>query len=265
MSNRLIAHFDKAKQENLKSLIMFLTAGFPNLEISEKLIQTLDESGADVLELGVPFSDPIADGPTIQAASNVALANGITLEKILELVRRVRQFSQIPIVLFGAYNPFLHYGLDKLVKKAVEVGVDGFLCPEIPLEESEEFRTICVGAGLPLVYLAAPSTPPDRMKEIAVKSSGFLYFISLKGVTGTSIQVDDVLREKVRQLREIADPLPVGVGFGIRTPEEVGAVAKLSDAVIVGSALIRVVDQNQDSPDLLEKVGEYVRSLKAAL
>jgi tryptophan synthase alpha chain len=282
--NRLTAHFTQASREGRKSLVLFLTAGFPDLETTERLIETIAEAGADVLELGVPFSDPIADGPTIQAASQVALKGGTTLEKILALVERVRRSTQIPIVLFGAYNPFLYYGLDRLARRAIEVGVDGFLVPDLPMEESDEFDAICRDAGLCLVYLVAPTTPPERMREIARRSTGFLYFISLKGVTGTSITVSDALREKVRQLREVAGsldntrarsgaagttreggPLPVAVGFGIQTPEQAAEVAKICDAVVVGSELIRVVDRCKSTPDLLPQVAAYTRSLKESL
>ena len=328
--NRIEEHFARAAQEGRKSLVLFLTAGFPDLQTTERIVGTIAAAGADVLELGVPFSDPIADGPTIQAASQVALKGGTTLEKILELVKRIRERTQIPIVLFGAYNPFLHYGLEKLARRAVEVGVDGFLAPDLPMEESGEFDAVCRGAGLCLVYLVAPTTPPDRMREIARRSTGFLYFISLKGVTGTSIVVSEALREKVRQAREAAGalrdgtgrlrkagpsrqpvgsrrgkargtdeaagarcetktmremgtlreagtlhgeagplreagPLPVAVGFGIQTPQHAAAIAEISDAVVVGSELIRVVDRYKDAPDLLERVADYTRSLKEAL
>jgi len=314
LENRIEEHFAEAAREGRKSLVLFLTAGFPDLQTTERLVETIAGAGADVLELGVPFSDPIADGPTIQAASQVALKGGTTLEKILELVKRIRERTQIPIVLFGAYNPFLHYGLEKLARRAVEVGVDGFLAPDLPMEESGEFDKICRGAGLCLVYLVAPTTPPDRMREIARRSTGFLYFISLKGVTGTSIVVSRELREKVRQareaagarcegvgarcetggpsrqpvgsrcgkaretrkaagrshgvagpLREAAGPLPVAVGFGIQTPQHAAAVAAIGDAVVVGSELIRVVDRYKDTPDLLDQVADYTRSLKEAL
>ncbi|NQU44456.1 tryptophan synthase subunit alpha [bacterium] len=264
-TNRIEKHFQNARQENRKSLIMFLTAGFPEMKTTEELIHVLDKAGTDVLELGVPFSDPIADGPTIQAASAIALKAGASLAKILDLVETVRKKSQIPILLFGAYNPFLHYGLENLVDRALQAGVDGFLVPDLPMEESEEFDTLCRKAGLALVYLAAPGTPDERAKQIINLSRGFLYFISLKGVTGTSIAIDQKLREKVKSLRNLADPLPVAVGFGIQTPEHAAQVAQIADAVVVGSALIRVVDENREKPDLNERVGDYVRSLKKAI
>jgi len=252
-------------REGRKSLVLFLTAGFPSLESTEEIIAAVDEAGADVLELGVPFSDPLADGPTIQAASGEALKAGTTLAKILDLVARVRRRSRIPILLFGAYNPFLHYGLDALASRAVEVGVDGFLVPDLPCEESADFERICRGAGLCLVYLAAPTTPPERMRMIAEHSTGFLYYVSLKGVTGVEITISPELREHVSTLRRLASPLPVAVGFGVQTPDHVAQLAAICDGVVVGSALIRLIDRHKNQPDLLERVGAFTRSLKAAL
>lgn len=263
--NRIEKHFEQARENKSKSLVLFLTAGFPNLQTTAQIITRIDEAGCDVLELGVPFSDPIADGPTIQASSSEALKTGTTLEKILDLVAEVRKTSQIPILLFGAYNPFLHYGHEALMKRSVEVGVDGFLVPDVPLEESTDFEAACRAADLSLIYLIAPTTPEDRMKQIAARASGFLYYISLKGVTGTEIVVTDELREHVAMLQRIADPIPVAVGFGVQTPEHARQTAEAADAVVVGSSLIRLIGEYRDAPDLLDRVAEYTRSLKAAI
>ena len=260
--NRIDQHFKKAAEEKRKSLVLFLTAGYPDMQTTEALIPVLDEAGGDILELGVPFSDPIADGPTIQAASAEALKAGTTLEGILNLVERVREKTQMPIVLFGAYNPFLHYGLERLAKRAVEVGVDGFLVPDLPMEESAEFDAICREAGLALVYLVAPTTPDERMERIARQSTGFVYFISMKGVTGSTIEIDDALRERVAKLRKAAAPEPVAVGFGIQTEEHAKAIAGLADAVVVGSALIRKVDEHRRSKNMAAEVRAYVESLR---
>ena len=263
--NRIESHFSRAAAEGRKSLILFLTAGFPNLDVTEQIIPAIDKAGADILELGVPFSDPLADGPTIQAASAKALEAGTTLAKILDLVARVRVHSQIPILLFGAFNPFLHFGLEALARRALEVGVDGFLVPDLPSEESDEFDAICRKSGLSLIYLVAPTTPPERMKMIAKRSTGFIYYISLMGVTGTAINISPELREHVETLRRFSAPLPVAVGFGVQTPDHVRGLASIGDAVIVGSALIRLIDQYKDKPDLLEQVGNFTRALKSAL
>jgi tryptophan synthase alpha chain len=269
--NRIESHFAEASREGRKSLILFLTAGFPSLDLTEPIIDRVARAGCDILELGVPFSDPVADGPTIQAASTEALHAGTTLEKIFDLVGRIRdRFAregrpQLPILLFGAYNPFYHYGLDALVQRAQAVGVDGFLVPDLPIEESEEFETPCRNAGLSVIYLVAPTTPPERMAEIARHGSGFLYYISLRGVTGTAISVGEELREQVATLRRVAAPLPVAVGFGIQTPDQVRQVAEISPAVVVGSALIRLIGEQRQAPDLLDRVEAYCRSLKEAL
>ncbi|MHA1573521.1 MAG: tryptophan synthase subunit alpha [Alphaproteobacteria bacterium] len=262
--NRIEKHFAQTAQMGRKSLVMFLTAGFPDLQTTERLIPAIEQGGCDVLELGVPFSDPIADGPTIQAASTAALKAGTTLQKILSLVERVRERSEMPIVLFGAYNPFLHYGLDALCERAAAIGVDGFLVPDLPIEESDEFEERCRRAGLSMVYLVAPTTPPERMGAIAERGSGFLYYISLKGVTGAAIDISPQLREHVGTLRAMSR-LPVAIGFGVKTPEHVALVGEVSDAVVVGSALINLIDRYKDSGDLAEQVSDYVRSLKAAL
>jgi len=263
--NRIEQHFAEAEREGRKSLILFLTAGFPSLEATEEIIAKIDEAGCDVLELGVPFSDPIADGPTIQAASAEALAGGTTLAKILDLVARVRERSQVPILLFGAYNPFFHYGLDALIERAVEVGVDGFLVPDVPIEESGEFDGLCRDAGLSVIFLVAPTTPEDRMREIAKKGSGFLYYISLKGVTGTAITISDELREGTATLRRASGGLPIAVGFGVQTPEHAKAVAEIAQGIVVGTALIKLVDAYRDSPDLAKKAAAFTRELKAAI
>ncbi|HUT22706.1 MAG TPA: tryptophan synthase subunit alpha [Sumerlaeia bacterium] len=263
--NRIEEHFARARVENRKSLILFLTAGFPDLDTTEKIIETVAASGCDVLELGVPFSDPIADGPTIQASSTAALAAGTTLAKILDLVERLRKRCDIPILLFGAYNPFLRYGLEDLVERARRIGIDGFLVPDLPIEESADFEALCRTAGLSLVYLVAPTTPPERMRRIAERSTGFLYFISMKGVTGGLLKVTDELREQMRTLREAAGDLPVAIGFGISTPKDVAELSTICDVVVVGSALIRLIGRCKDSPDLLDEIAKYVGSLKAAL
>ena len=252
-------------QKDRAACMPYFTLGYPDMGTSLDIIEACAENGADLIELGIPFSDPLADGPTIQASSAMALKNGATLEKILTLVGRVRERSEMPILLFGAYNPFFHYGHEALARRAVEVGVDGFLVPDVPIEESGEFEEVCRAAGLSMIYLVAPTTPEGRMREIAERGSGFLYYISLKGVTGVEIKIDEDLREQVQRLRRIASPLPVAVGFGIQTPEHARAVADVADAVVVGSALIRLIDQNKDAPDLLDQVAQYTRSLKAAL
>lgn len=263
--NRIERHFTEATRAGRKSLILFLTAGFPDLATTEALLPVLEEAGCDVMELGVPFSDPVADGPTIQAASTEALRAGTTLARILDMVERFRRTSQMPILLFGAFNPFLHYGLVRLADRARDIGVDGFLVPDLPIEESEEFEGLCRARGLSFVQLVAPTSNEERMKRIAARASGFLYYISLKGVTGTSIALTPALRAHVAQLRSLAAPTPVAIGFGVQTPEHARGVAEIADGVVVGSALVKLVGENRGRPDLAQRVAEYARSLKAAI
>ncbi len=263
--NRIESHFSQAAEDGRKSLILFLSAGFPSLAMTEDLILAIDEAGCDVLELGVPFSDPIADGPTIQASSEQALKAGATLEKILDLVERVRERCEIPILLFGAFNPFLHYGLEKVVERAAQVGVDGLMVPDLPIEECSELEKICADKNLALIQFVARTTPPERMKAIAKHASGFIYFFSLKGVTGVEITIDADMSDQVRTLKKLAAPLPVAIGFGVQTAEHVRQTAKLADGVVVGSALIRLIDEHREAADLLDRVRNYTRELKAAL
>ncbi len=263
--NRIEKHFAE-RRDGQKSLILFMTAGFPDMETTEKIIATIEESGCDILELGVPFSDPVADGPTIQAASSEALKAGATLDKILTMVEKIRERSELPILLFGACNPFYHYGLDNLGPRAKAAGVDGFLVPDVPLEEGEELETMCGAHGFSLVYLVAPTTPRERMEESVRRGSGFVYYISMKGVTGSSIKIDPELKTHVAELKSIAAPMPVAIGFGVKTPEHAKAVAEIADAVIVGSQLIRVVDENRSNTDaMLKAVADFTRSLKDAI
>ncbi len=263
--NRIEKYFAE-REDGRKSLILFMTAGFPDVETTEKIVATVEESGCDILELGVPFSDPVADGPTIQAASSEALEAGVTLEKILSMVERIRERSELPILLFGACNPFYHYGLDKLGARAEAVGVDGFLVPDVPLEEGDELEAMCDKHGFSLVYLVAPTTPRERMEETVRRGSGFVYYISMRGVTGSSINIDPELKGHVSELKSIAAPMPVAIGFGVKTPEHAKAVAEIADAVIVGSQLIRVVDEHRDDTGaMLKAVGDFTRSLKDAI
>ncbi|MFW5870820.1 MAG: tryptophan synthase subunit alpha [Candidatus Sumerlaeota bacterium] len=263
--NRIEKHFAE-RPDGAKSLILFLTAGYPDLESTEKIIETIEESGCDILELGVPFSDPVADGPTIQAASTEALKTGTTLKKILDLVEKIRKRSDMPILLFGACNPFYHFGLETLGQRASEAGVDGFLVPDVPLEEGADLEAMCARHGFSLIYLVAPTTPPERMRAYAERGSGFLYYVSMKGVTGSSIQIDPQLRRQVGELKQIAAPLPVAIGFGVKTPEHARSVAEIADAVVVGSQLIRVVGEHADDREaMLKAVGDFTRSLKQAI
>jgi tryptophan synthase alpha chain len=246
-----------------RALIPYLTAGYPDLRATPDLLLALADAGADVIELGVPFSDPIADGPTIQKACTVALEAGCTTRAVLDYVREFRKLRSTPIVLFGAYNPFLHYGLERFCADAVEAGVDGLLLPDLPADEGDEVLPLTRAAGLDLVFLVAPTTRPARQAAISAKSSGFVYDISLKGVTGARADVPDDLSGPVSALRSVS-PVPVAVGFGISTPDHARMVGGVAEGVIVGSALITKVTEADES-SRAKVAGDYIRSLKAAV
>lgn len=261
---RIQATFEQLQQRRQQALIPFLTAGDPDLATTEALVHELVAAGADLIELGMPFSDPMADGPTIQAASERALAAGTRLGDVLELVRRVRRHTNVPIVLMGYYNPILHYGPERFARDAAEAGVDGLLLVDLPPEESGEIADYLQKNGLCQITLLAPTTPPERMAQLAAQAQGFLYYVSMTGVTGAQ-QVDaKAIEAAVRDLRAMS-PVPVAVGFGISTAADVAAVGAFADAVVVGSALVKIIASHGREPDLVPRVGEFVRQLKSGL
>lgn len=261
---RIQATFEQLKQRGETALIPFITAGDPDLATTEELIHTLVENGADLIELGFPFSDPMADGPTIQAASERALEGGTTLPKVLELVARVREHTNVPLVLMGYYNPLFSYGPERFAVDAAAAGVDGLLLVDLPAEEAGEVRSCLQQAGISLIQLLAPTTPPQRMQRLVADAEGFVYFVSMTGVTGAS-QIDAAAIERqVSDLQQIS-PVPVAVGFGIASPADAAAVGRFADAVVVGSALVKVVAAYGSSPELTAQVGAFVRSLKEGL
>jgi tryptophan synthase alpha chain len=264
MSNRIDEMFARARGEKQGALIPYLTSGFPSPEHTVSLLSALDSGGADLIELGVPFSDPIADGPTIQRASSEALEAGATLASTIESVRSFRKSSQTPLILFGAYNPFFHYGLERLADDAAAAGADGLLIPDVPAEEADEVRPILEARGLHLILLIAPTTPLERKRDICSNAKGFLYYISLKGVTGARSSFTFELQQPISEIRSCTD-LPVAVGFGIGTPEQAAAVSSIADGVVVGSALIDLISKNRDKTDLPAIVTQFIRSMKQAL
>ncbi|WP_027714666.1 tryptophan synthase subunit alpha [Desulfuromonas sp. TF] len=261
---RIEATFARLRQKGEPALIPFITAGDPDLGTTEELIHALVEAGADLLELGFPFSDPMADGPTIQAASERALASGTTLGGILETVRRIREHTNIPIVLMGYYNPILHYGPRRFAEEAASAGVDGLLLVDLPPEESAEITGFLRSARIDLITLLAPTTPAERASRLAAEAEGFLYYVSMTGVTGAG-QVDAAaIEEAVLTLKAESD-VPVAVGFGISSPADAAAVGRFADAVVVGSALVKVIAAYGKSPELLPQVQALVRALKGGL
>jgi tryptophan synthase alpha chain len=260
-----ISHtFHRLRLQKRKALIPFITAGDPDLHTTEELILLLDNNGADLIELGVPFSDPMADGPTIQVASERSLAKGTTLPKIFDLVQRVRLRTSIPIILMGYYNPFFIYGLGKLARDAKNAGVDGLLTVDLPPEEANEMKRQAKGYGLDLIFLLAPTSNDERIELIVNNASGFIYYVSLTGVTGARSQLDKDIRKQVERIKKRTD-LPVGVGFGISKPEQARKVAKWADAVVVGSALINIISSSATKKEMVKNAGNFIRGLKRAL
>lgn len=248
---------------SVKGFIPFITAGDPDLESSLELAAALGESCADIIELGVPFSDPVADGPVIQRSSLRALQQGTSLEKVLGMVRRLRRRCPVPVVLFSYFNPILQFGLERLAAEAQDAGVDGLLLTDLPPEESGDILPLLRSRELDTIFLAAPTTSPERMQKIAASSSGFIYLISRAGVTGVSDALGAGIEARVRQLKELSD-LPVAVGFGISTPGHVRQVWSAADAAVVGSAIVRKLEESSREADWLEKTVAYANWLKGA-
>ncbi len=256
--------FQKLNEKNQKALVAFITAGDPNLPTTRRIFSVIENNGADIIELGVPFSDPLADGPVIQAASQRALKSGTTLKKIIRLVVEIRQSSELPIVLMTSYNPVFAYGQKQFVDDALNAGVDGVIIPDLPPEEAGEFDSYASRQGLDMIHLLAPTSTQDRVRMVADQSRGFIYYVSLTGTTGTKSRLSDNLEAKVQAIKDVAK-LPVLVGFGISGPEQAKQAAALSDGVIVGSAIVRLIEQNGNPGDLETKIGDFVASVKQAI
>ena len=248
------------QKEGRKAFIPYITAGDPTFEMTLDLVFALEKSGADIIELGVPFSDPIADGPVIQRGTERALTNGAGLRKVLQLAVEIRKKSQVPLLLFSYFNPLLNYGLDKLATDAVRAGFDGILATDLTVEESGKYKAIMTAAGLNTIFLVAPTSSPERMKKIAEVSTGFLYAVSRTGVTGERQELDSDLKGFLQTLRHYTS-LPIAVGFGISRPEHVRAVWQEADGAIVGSAIVSEIEKHLGEPDLVEHVAELARWL----
>ncbi len=261
---RIAAKFRELRARNEAALIPFIVAGDPDLDTTRRLVLELEAHGADLIELGVPFSDPMADGPANQRAAARGLRGGASLAAILATVSELRATTQIPIVLFGYFNPVLHYGCERLCADAARAGLDGILTIDLPPEEAAELARPARANGIDLIYVLAPTTPLDRSRRIARSASGFLYYVSLTGVTGARAQLAADLEQRVRELRSVTD-LPIGVGFGISTPEQAAQVASFADAVIVGSAISLAIESHIKSGDVVEALGAMVGAMKAAM
>jgi tryptophan synthase alpha chain len=264
MARRIQRKFAELTARGEAALIPFIVAGDPNLDATRGLVRELEARGADLIELGVPFSDPAADGPANQRAIARGLASGASLAAILAAVSDLRRDTEIPIVLFGYFNPILHYGCERLCADAGRAGVDGLLVVDLPYEEAAELARPARTQGLDLIHLLAPTTPIDRARAIARVASGFLYYVSVTGVTGARAAIADDLEARVRELRTVTD-LPIGVGFGISTPAQAGEVARFANAVIVGSALSLIIERAGARHEINSAVGDLVGAMKQAM
>jgi tryptophan synthase alpha chain len=261
---RIEERFEVLKKEGRKAFVAYLTAGDPDLKTTAKLIPALEAAGVDIVEIGVPFSDPTADGPTIQAASQRALKRGATLAKILAMIAALRRKSGIPIVLFGYYNPILSYGPEKFAADAAASGVDGLLVVDLPPEEADELRRYTDPAGLAFITLIAPTTDPERVAKILRGAAGFVYFISVTGVTGTATPRTEDIRNGLAGIKRMTT-LPIAVGFGISTPEQAAVIAPLADGIVVGSALVRLIAEKSGSGDITQAVSAFAAKIRRAI
>ncbi|MGB2635159.1 MAG: tryptophan synthase subunit alpha [Candidatus Acidiferrum sp.] len=260
---RISKRFAELRATGELGIVAYITAGDPTLDATHKFVLALADAGADVIELGVPFSDPLADGPTIQRASERALKSGTTLAGVLNLVHRIRESSQIPLVLFSYYNPILQMGLEKFAAASAQAGADGVLATDLTPEESEDYRHILHAQHLDTVFLAAPTSSDERLQKISAATSGFLYVISRTGVTGAKDSLPDELPALLRRARHFTD-LPIAVGFGISLPGHVSVLGGLADAAVIGSALVSEIE-NASSPDAAATaLRERINKLKEA-
>jgi tryptophan synthase alpha chain len=250
--------FKKLNKEGKKAFIPYIMAGDPSLDKTKDVVLLFEECGADIVELGVPFSDPLADGPTIQRASERALKNGVTLRKTISFVKDIRQMTQIPIVLMTYFNPVFKYGVENFIKNAKIAGVDGVIIPDLPPDEAEDFIKLSREAALDTIFLLTPTSTEDRIKKVIKVSKGFIYYVSITGITGTTLLLDGSMEVLISKIKRYTDK-PVAVGFGVSTPEEAAAVARVSDGVIVGSAIVKKL---YESPVELRS---YIVSLRKAV
>jgi tryptophan synthase alpha chain len=260
--SRLASTFARLRQDRRPGLVTYITAGDPDVRRTEGILRAIDRAGADVVELGVPFSDPLADGPVIQRATERALAAGTTLSDVLDLVGRLRAELRMPVVIFSYANPILRLGTGLFADRAREAGVDGVLVLDLPIEEAGDFRATLGARGIDTILLLSPTTSDERLRQAASLGSGFLYAISRLGVTGVRDELADGAEQMVRRIRAVSD-LPVALGFGVSKPEHVRRVGEWADAAVVGSALVNVIAEAGPAEDLDARVEEYVRWLKS--
>lgn len=262
--NRIDKKFKELRKKGKKAFIVYITGGYPSMPDTESLVLELEKSGADLIEIGIPFSDPIADGPVIQSASEKALAKGATLRKILKSVERIRRKSSIPIVFMSYYNPIYKYGVQKFVIDASKCGVDGVIVPDLPPEESGGLLSAARRRNLALIFLASPTSTKKRLINIAKKSSGFIYYVSLTGVTGARKRLAPDIAGHIKRIKAFTDK-PVCVGFGVSNERQARYISRVSDGVIVGSAIIKVIERFRRGNALRKGVGRFAAKLGRAV
>ena len=262
--NRIDSLFSRLHSQHRAAMIAYITGGDPTLQGSAKIALALEKAGVDLLELGIPFSDPLADGETIQSAAGRAIASGATVPGILNLVRQIRESSQIPIVLFTYLNPVYIYGFERFQSDAAAAGADGLLLLDLPPREADRNAELAFSKGLKTIQLIAPTTPPERLKEITEAAEGFIYYVSREGVTGEQSSLSLDIAERVAAIR-ILTKVPIAVGFGISNPEQAATVAALADGVVVGSAIVRKIGEFGDLPDLPDRIEDFVKPIAEAV
>jgi len=262
---RIETTFQRLKTQDKKALITYIMAGDPDLSATKALISTIEQAGGDILELGVPFSDPVADGPAIQRASERALQSKTTLRKVLALVKKARKDgAAIPVIIMTYYNIIFQYGIDRFAKDAASSGVDGAIIPDLPPEEAADFIKYARSSGLDTIFLLAPTSTRDRIKKIVSSSTGFIYYVSMTGITGARLRNLSEIRGKIPGIRQHT-ALPIAVGFGISNEDDAKRIAKWADGVIIGSALVKLIEANRGKRLLLSKVARFIRGMKGAI
>ena len=254
---RIESKFKELKAKGEKALIAYIMAGDPSLSATSRLVLDLEEAGADIVELGVPFSDPVADGPTIQRAAGRAIDKGANLRKIISLVQKLRKKTSIPIILMTYYNPVLHYGEQQFVTDAVSAGVDGIIVPDLIPDEGEDLIHLCRGSGLDTIFLLAPTSTPERVDVVSRSCTGFLYYVSITGITGSKLTLARGIKKRIKEISKISG-MPVAVGFGVSNANDAANVATIADGVIVGSAIVKRIEEGED-------IRPFVASLKKSL
>ena len=263
MSGRITATFERLRAEGRAGFVPFIMAGDPSLDVTRELLRAAADGGADLIELGVPFSDPMADGPGLQRSAERALAAGTTLTDVLGLIAEFRRQSAVPIVVFGYANPFLRYGAERLAADAAASGADGVLCVDLPPEEADDLQVATDAAGLDLIFLLAPTSDRSRIEQVKARARGFVYYVSITGTTGAAAPDPREVATMVQSVRDRVG-LPVGVGFGIAGPAPAAEVAKIADAVVVGSAVMRLVEEHP-GPALVPAAREFLRGVADAV